>query len=31
VAVAVRGEVVGRDRPLCDGESVVVVLPVAGG
>ena len=30
-AVAVRGEIVGRDRPLRDGEAVVVVLPVAGG
>jgi sulfur carrier protein ThiS len=31
VAVAVGGEVVGRDRPLHDGEAVALVLPVAGG
>jgi sulfur carrier protein ThiS len=31
VAVAVGGEVVGHDRPLADGEAVVLVLPVAGG
>jgi sulfur carrier protein ThiS len=31
VAVAVGGEVVGRDRPLRDGEAVTLVLPVAGG
>jgi sulfur carrier protein ThiS len=31
VAVAVAGEVVGRDRPLRDGEVLVLVLPVAGG
>ena len=31
VAVAIAGEVVGRDRPLADGEAVVLVLPVAGG
>jgi sulfur carrier protein ThiS len=31
VAVAVGGEIAGRDRPLRDGESVAVVLPVAGG
>jgi sulfur carrier protein ThiS len=31
VAVAVAGEVVGRDRPLRDGEALVLVLPVAGG
>jgi molybdopterin converting factor small subunit len=27
----VQGEVVGRDRPLRDGETLAVVLPVAGG
>jgi sulfur carrier protein ThiS len=31
VAVAMRGEVVGRDRVLHDGENVALVLPVAGG
>jgi sulfur carrier protein ThiS len=31
VAVAVDGDVVGRDRPLRDGEALVLVLPVAGG
>jgi sulfur carrier protein ThiS len=31
VAVAVGGDVVGRDRPLHDGEALVLVLPVAGG
>jgi sulfur carrier protein ThiS len=31
VAVAVAGEVVGRDRALRDGEALVLVLPVAGG
>jgi sulfur carrier protein ThiS len=31
VAVAVGGEVVGRDRPLGDGEALVLVLPIAGG
>jgi sulfur carrier protein ThiS len=31
VAVAIGGEVVGRDRPLADGEAVALVLPVAGG
>jgi len=31
VAVAIGGEVVGRDRALRDGEAVVLVLPVAGG
>lgn len=31
VAVAVHGEVVGRDRPLADGEALTLVLPVAGG
>jgi sulfur carrier protein ThiS len=31
VAVAVGGDVVGRDRPLHDGEAVALVLPVAGG
>ena len=28
VAVAIAGEVVSRDRPLADGEAVVLVLPV---
>jgi sulfur carrier protein ThiS len=31
VAVAVGGDVVGRDRPLRDGEALVLVLPIAGG
>jgi sulfur carrier protein ThiS len=31
VAVAVDGEVVGRDRGLRDGETLALVLPVAGG
>jgi sulfur carrier protein ThiS len=31
VAVAVQGEVVGRDRPLADGEQLALILPVAGG
>jgi sulfur carrier protein ThiS len=31
VAVAIGGSVVGRDRPLTDGEALVLVLPVAGG
>jgi sulfur carrier protein ThiS len=31
VAVAVGGDVVGRDRLLFDGEAVALVLPVAGG
>jgi sulfur carrier protein ThiS len=31
VAVAVDGDIVGRDRPLHDGEALVLVLPVAGG
>jgi sulfur carrier protein ThiS len=31
VAVALRGEVVGRDRVLRDGESPALILPVAGG
>jgi sulfur carrier protein ThiS len=31
VAVAVRGEVVGRAHRLCDGESLALILPVAGG
>jgi sulfur carrier protein ThiS len=31
VAVATGGEVVGRDRPLRDGEALVLVLPIAGG
>lgn len=31
VAVALDGEVVGRDRVLDDGEAVALILPVAGG
>jgi sulfur carrier protein ThiS len=31
VAVALRGELVGRDRVLHDGESLALILPVAGG
>jgi sulfur carrier protein ThiS len=31
VAVALQGEVVGRERVLRDGEAVALVLPVAGG
>jgi sulfur carrier protein ThiS len=31
VAVALRGEVVGRDRVLHDGEALALILPVAGG
>jgi len=31
VAVAVGGEIAARDRPLRDGETVALVLPVAGG
>jgi sulfur carrier protein ThiS len=31
VAVAVGGDVVGRDRPLRDGDALVLVLPIAGG
>lgn len=31
VAVAVEGEVVGRDRVLRDGEALALILPVAGG
>ncbi len=31
VAVAVGGEVVGQGRALRDGESVALVLPLAGG
>jgi sulfur carrier protein ThiS len=31
VAVAIHGEIAGRDRRLRDGESVALVLPVAGG
>lgn len=31
VAVAAQGEVVGRERVLRDGETVALVLPVAGG
>lgn len=31
VAVAVRGEVVGRERALRDGEALALILPVAGG
>jgi sulfur carrier protein ThiS len=31
VAVALHGEVVGRDRVLRDGEAPALILPVAGG
>jgi len=31
VAVALRGEVVGRERVLADGEALALILPVAGG
>jgi sulfur carrier protein ThiS len=31
VAVAVGGDVVGRERVLVDGEAVALILPVAGG
>jgi sulfur carrier protein ThiS len=31
VAVAVAGEVVGRDRVLFDGDALALILPVAGG
>jgi sulfur carrier protein ThiS len=31
VAVALHGEVVGRGRVLRDGESLALILPVAGG
>jgi sulfur carrier protein ThiS len=31
VAVAIDGDVVSRDRALCDGEQLALVLPVAGG
>jgi sulfur carrier protein ThiS len=31
VAVAVQGEVVGREHVLEDGESLALILPVAGG
>ncbi len=31
VAVAVAGEVVGRERALRDGEALALILPVAGG
>lgn len=31
VAVAVEGEVAGRERELRDGESLALILPVAGG
>lgn len=31
VAVAVDGEVAGRERELRDGESLALILPVAGG
>jgi sulfur carrier protein ThiS len=31
IAVAVGGEVVGRDRVLRDGELLALILPVAGG
>ncbi len=31
VAVALGGDVVGRDRVLHDGEALALILPVAGG
>ncbi|MGH2917398.1 MAG: MoaD/ThiS family protein [Solirubrobacteraceae bacterium] len=31
VAVAIQGEVVGRQRVLRDGEALALILPVAGG
>ena len=31
VAVALGGDVVGRDRVLLDGDAVALILPVAGG
>jgi len=31
VAVAMHGEVVGRERVLRDGEALALILPVAGG
>ena len=31
VAVAVGGEIVGRERVLLDGEALALILPVAGG
>ena len=31
VAVAVDGEIVGRERALRDGEKLALILPVAGG
>jgi molybdopterin converting factor small subunit len=31
VAVALAGEIAGRNRPLRDGDAVALVLPVAGG
>jgi len=31
VAVAVQGEIVGRERVLRDGEALALILPVAGG
>jgi sulfur carrier protein ThiS len=31
VAVALDGEVVGRERVLYDGEALALILPVAGG
>jgi len=31
VAVAVQGEVVGRERVLRDGDALALILPVAGG
>jgi sulfur carrier protein ThiS len=31
VAVALGGEVVGRERVLADGEALALILPVAGG
>lgn len=31
VAVAIDGEIAGRERPLADGETVSLIVPVAGG
>jgi sulfur carrier protein ThiS len=31
IAVALGGEVVGRERVLADGEALALILPVAGG
>jgi molybdopterin converting factor small subunit len=31
VAIAIGGEIAGRERPLADGETISLVVPVAGG